>query len=196
MVADIKDFYLNTPMERYEYMRLPLSIIPDKIVDQYSLKDLVTPDGWVYIEIRKRMYGIKQAGLIANVRLTAHLAKYGYAPTPRTPGLWRHHTCNISFCLVIDDFGVKYSKLSKTFTLSPPTGKENFIVASLSNGTTPKNLSTSLCPTMFLPLFTSSDTTHQPAVKMHPTSGLNPLTAPKYNMHLILTPVLRSTNPK
>ncbi len=108
MVADIKDFYLNTPMERYEYMRLPLSIIPDKIVDQYSLKDLVTPDGWVYIEIRKRMYGIKQAGLIANVRLTAHLAKYGYAPTPRTPGLWRHHTCNISFCLVIDDFGVKY----------------------------------------------------------------------------------------
>jgi hypothetical protein len=85
MVAGIKDFYLNTPMERYEYMRLPLSIIPDEIVDQYSLKDLVTPDGWVYIEIRKGMYGLKQAGLIANVRLTAHLAKYGYAPTPRTP---------------------------------------------------------------------------------------------------------------
>jgi hypothetical protein len=57
MVADIKDFYLITPMERYKYMRLPLSIIPDEIVYQYSLKNLVTPDGWVYIEIRKGMYG-------------------------------------------------------------------------------------------------------------------------------------------
>jgi hypothetical protein len=29
-----------------------------------------------------------------------------------------------------------------------------------------------------------------------PHKWINPLTAPKYNMHLILTPVLRSTNPK
>jgi hypothetical protein len=86
MVADIKDFYLNTPMERYEYMQLPISIIPDEIVQQYLLQTLATPGGWVYMEIRKSMYGLKQADLIANVRLTAHLAKYGYTPTPRSPG--------------------------------------------------------------------------------------------------------------
>jgi hypothetical protein len=61
------------------------------------------------MEICKGMYGLKQAGLIANVRLTAHLAKYGYTPTPRTPGLWCHQSRNVSlFCLVVNDFGVKY----------------------------------------------------------------------------------------
>jgi hypothetical protein len=35
MVVDIKDFYLKTPLERYEYMRLPLTLIPDEIRQQY-----------------------------------------------------------------------------------------------------------------------------------------------------------------
>jgi hypothetical protein len=60
------------------------------------------------MEIRKGMYGLKQAGIIANQRLTKHLAKFGYHPTPRTPGLWRHCTRNIAFALVVDDFGIKY----------------------------------------------------------------------------------------
>jgi hypothetical protein len=125
MVADIKDFYLNMPMERYEYMRLPLSIIPNGLVQQYSLQTLATPDGWVYMEIRKGMYGLKQAGLISNLCLAAHLAKYGYTPTPRTPGLWCHESRNISFTMPATS-----SKPFKIFTPSPPTGKVNFIVAS------------------------------------------------------------------
>ena len=67
MVSDIKDFYLNTQMEQYEYMRLPLSIIPNKIIQQYSLQALATPQGLVYIKICKGMYGLKQAGLLANI---------------------------------------------------------------------------------------------------------------------------------
>ena len=31
MCADIKDFYLNTEMERYEYMRLKADLIPEEI---------------------------------------------------------------------------------------------------------------------------------------------------------------------
>ena len=54
------------------------------------------------------MYGLKQAGLIANQQLQKHLAKFGYAPTARTPGLWTHSSCNIAFSLVNDNFGVKY----------------------------------------------------------------------------------------
>ena len=33
LVADFKDFYLNTKMDRYEYMRLKKDIIPREIID-------------------------------------------------------------------------------------------------------------------------------------------------------------------
>ena len=33
MTLDIKDFYLNTPMERYEYMRLRLADIPKDVIE-------------------------------------------------------------------------------------------------------------------------------------------------------------------
>jgi hypothetical protein len=49
-----------------EYMRLRLNIIPEEIIVKYNLRDLVDEEGWVYIEIRKGMYGLPQAGIIAN----------------------------------------------------------------------------------------------------------------------------------
>jgi hypothetical protein len=88
MGTDVKDFYLNTPMARYEYMRLPIRILPKEIVEQYQPLPLVH-EGWVYVEIWKGMYGLPQAGIIANQRLENHLAKYGYMPTYLTPGLIR-----------------------------------------------------------------------------------------------------------
>jgi hypothetical protein len=107
MGIDIKNFYLNTPLDRYEYMRFPAWMIPDKIMDQYNLHDLLH-DGYVYAEIRKGMYGLPQAGLLANKLLVKRLAKHGYAPTTHTHGLWKHSTRPILFSLVVDDFGVKY----------------------------------------------------------------------------------------
>jgi hypothetical protein len=65
MRADIKDFYLGTPMERFKYMRLPLPLIPQEIVDEYDLTPLVHK-GHVYLEIRQGMYGLPQAGILAN----------------------------------------------------------------------------------------------------------------------------------
>jgi hypothetical protein len=56
-------FYLNTPMPNPKYMRLCLNIIPDEIILHYNLCDIVTPDSWVYIVIRKGMYGLPQAGI-------------------------------------------------------------------------------------------------------------------------------------
>ena len=35
---DIKDFYLNTPMARREYMHLKLSNLPESVVQQYNLE--------------------------------------------------------------------------------------------------------------------------------------------------------------
>jgi hypothetical protein len=56
MSNDIKDFYLNTPMGRYKYMRiLQYEQIPDTIKQQYNLVSKVFYDkkgeGRVYIEI-------------------------------------------------------------------------------------------------------------------------------------------------
>jgi len=105
MTCDIKDFYLNTPMAWCEYMRLPLDLIPPAIVAQYNLATLAH-QGWVYIEINKGMYGLPQAGILANDQLTKHLAKYGYQPAPHMPGLWQHDTWPIVFTLVVDNFGI------------------------------------------------------------------------------------------
>ncbi len=107
MTADVKKFYLGTPLDRFEYMRLALDILPEEIIVQYDLRTLAT-HGYVYLEIRKGMYGLPQAGILANQRLTKHLATFGYFPTAQTPGLWRHQTRPIAFSLVVDDFGVKY----------------------------------------------------------------------------------------
>ena len=62
------------------------------------------------MEIRKGMPGIKQAGRLASDRLTNNLARNGYARIPHTPSLWYHHTSDLVFSLVVDDFGIKYTR--------------------------------------------------------------------------------------
>jgi hypothetical protein len=109
MTIDISDFYLNTPMDRYEYMRIPIALIPQAIIDQYKLEDIVS-NGFVMVEIRKGVYGLPQAGFLAHDQLIVFLADGGYFPAAHTPGLFLHKTKPISFTLCVDDFGVKYTK--------------------------------------------------------------------------------------
>ncbi len=108
MTIDIKDFYLNTPMARYEYMQLKLSDMPDDIIEHYNLRAITTADGFVYCKIWKGMYGLPQAGIIAQQLLETRLAAHGYRQSTTMPGLWGHDTRPICFTLVINDFGVKY----------------------------------------------------------------------------------------
>ena len=63
MTIDIKDYYLGTPMNRYEYMKIPVKHIPEDIMIQYNLKHLIVNDH-VMVEIRKGVYGLPQAGII------------------------------------------------------------------------------------------------------------------------------------
>jgi hypothetical protein len=107
MMMDIKNYYLGTPLPQFEYKKMLLSRFPEEIIQSYNLNNLAV-DGWVYIEIRKGMYGLKQAGLVANKLLKTLLAPFGYYPARQTPGLWLHNTRPISFTLVVDDFTVKY----------------------------------------------------------------------------------------
>ena len=107
MTVDIKNFYLNTPLDQYEYMRIPLDLIPEEVINEYNLRDIANK-GNIYMEIQQGMYGLKQAGILANKLLAKRLAKAGYTQTTHTPGLWKHAWRPITFTLVVDDFGVKY----------------------------------------------------------------------------------------
>ena len=106
-VADIANMYLETPMDRYEYMRMPIDLIPQEVIDHYDLLPKVK-NGFVYMEIIRGMYGLPQAGVLANKLLKQRLSKHGYYEVPHTPGLFRHVTRPIWFTLVVDDFGIKY----------------------------------------------------------------------------------------
>jgi hypothetical protein len=65
LVIDITNFYLNTPLGRFEYMVINLSSLPQETIDKYDLIELAQ-DRKLYIEIQKGMYGLPQAGILAN----------------------------------------------------------------------------------------------------------------------------------
>jgi hypothetical protein len=111
VILDMKDFYLNTPMKRCEYMQLKLNVIPEEIIIQYKFHEIATEDGCVYCKIQKGMYGLPQAGIIAQDLLQAHLAKVGYHQSKIIPGLWIHKTRKTCFMLVVDDFAIKYTSM-------------------------------------------------------------------------------------
>jgi len=65
------------------------------------------------------MYGLPQAGKLANTQLQNFLEPHGYHPCPITPGLWMHDTRPIQFTLVVDDFAVCYTdKVDATHLMS------------------------------------------------------------------------------
>ena len=51
--ADVKNFYLMTSLDRLEYMRIRIDLIPQKLIDLYDLGDKVKYDskgvGYVYM---------------------------------------------------------------------------------------------------------------------------------------------------
>jgi hypothetical protein len=62
---DLKNFYLNTRLDRPEYVRIKLADILQAFIDGYKLHKFVR-NSWVYFEMRHGMYGLQQAGVLAN----------------------------------------------------------------------------------------------------------------------------------
>ncbi len=108
MTLNLKYFYLMTPMKRYEYFRMKLELFPLDIINKYDLTNKVNHSGNVHCEVRQGMYGLPQAGIIAQELLKECLLKAGYSQSKITPGYWKHEWRPISFTLIVDDFGVKY----------------------------------------------------------------------------------------
>ncbi len=73
MTLKIKNFYLSAQ----EYMHIPFALSPPCIIEQYALKDKVL-NGHIYLEMRRAMWGLPQAGILANKLLKKRLAPHGY----------------------------------------------------------------------------------------------------------------------
>jgi hypothetical protein len=113
-------------------MVINLSSLPQETIGKYDSIEL-SRDGKVYIEIQKGMYGLPQAGILANKLLQRNLANDGYRPTTHTHDLWTHNTRPISFSLVVDDFGVTYVGREHPEHLMACIGK-NYNISSNWNG--------------------------------------------------------------
>ena len=91
MCLNIKIFYLCAPMERFEYMKMPIGIFQQHVIQEYNLREKVHNVS-VWIEIWRIIYGLPQAGKLANEFLKKKLVSDGYFEVNRTPGLWAHIT--------------------------------------------------------------------------------------------------------
>ena len=55
MILDISYLYLMTTPKRKEYVLLNF---PENVIEHYNLREKATPDGFVYVAIKRGMYGI------------------------------------------------------------------------------------------------------------------------------------------
>ena len=78
MTINISNFYLNSPLPHSEYIKIKINNISEEVIKEYKLRDKVTLNDYVYIMATKCMYGLPQAGLIANKLLEEQLNKHGY----------------------------------------------------------------------------------------------------------------------
>jgi hypothetical protein len=79
----------------------------EDVIEHYNLKEIGTPDSTEYCKVHQGMYGLPQAGIIAQLLLKECLNKHGYHQSQTTPGLWTQVSCPISFSLIVDNFGIK-----------------------------------------------------------------------------------------
>ncbi len=50
--GDIKSFFLKTPLDQLEYMKMPMKFFPKEFKGTYNLKSKAT-NGYIYMEIAK-----------------------------------------------------------------------------------------------------------------------------------------------
>ncbi len=107
MCLEFKQFYLTAALEYFKYMKIPPTLFPAWTIEQYKLKELAL-DSWAYIEMRQAVWGLPQAGILANKHLRRKLAPFEYYKSTNTPGLWCHKFKPITFTLAVNNFGVKF----------------------------------------------------------------------------------------
>ena len=90
--------------------------------------------GFIYLEIRRIIYGLPQLGMLTNKYLKEKLAHHGYYKVPHTPGLWKYISHPVQLSLVVDNFGVKYVGQEHVDHLTVPS-RENLQSAKIRKET-------------------------------------------------------------
>jgi hypothetical protein len=65
MCLKIKNFYLTAALDRFKYMKMPILLFPTWIIAQYNLQKYVL-NNFIYLEMRRAVWGLPQAGILAN----------------------------------------------------------------------------------------------------------------------------------
>lgn len=114
LTADISDFYLGTKLDTPEYMSIKRKQVPDDIMREYGLTEKsFDANHCIYVEVVNSIYGLPQAGKVAQDALLKHLKDHGYHQAPNTPCLFRHRSKQTAFTLIVDDFLIKYQNRSE-----------------------------------------------------------------------------------
>ena len=108
MSIDISNFFLSSTMPQPEFMKIHRDDIPTDILTKYNATSMMDKTNYIYFQINKGMYGLKQAAILAYKQLKQNLAQHGYHPIPHSVGMWKHKTRKTLFCLCVDDFGIQY----------------------------------------------------------------------------------------
>jgi hypothetical protein len=103
---DLKDFYIGAKLDRKEYLKIPRKAIPPCIISEFQLEPFFHKN-CILFEVSKCLWGLPQAGHLSQKRLIEHLAKNGYKQNPIIPCLFSNESKTITFCLVVDDFGIR-----------------------------------------------------------------------------------------
>jgi hypothetical protein len=106
---DIINFYLSAPLDRFEYMKICLTLYPQRTIQQYDLNTNALNE-YVYLEMNCAVWGLPQAGILANKLLRKRLMPHGYYKCADTLSLWKAKMHQISFTLVVDNFCIKKVK--------------------------------------------------------------------------------------
>jgi hypothetical protein len=109
MTMDIKDFYLGTPLEISQYIKVDCKFITPECMDKYDLHKFVH-NGYILHKVDKSIYGLKEAGRLSQDKLISHLEPAGYIQCPNVPCLFIHKERDTKFSLIVDDFLVMYRK--------------------------------------------------------------------------------------
>jgi hypothetical protein len=62
---DIKHFYLTAVLKYFDYIKIPLTSLPLWIAEHYDL-DKHALNEYVHLEMRRAVWGLLQAGILAN----------------------------------------------------------------------------------------------------------------------------------
>ena len=103
----LKDIFLHTPMHSPELMKLAVKYFLHDIIENYNLNDSVH-NGYIFIKIKRGMYGLKQASVLAYQYLSKLLTDGEYTQILGSLGMWKHETRKTLFCLCVGDFGMTY----------------------------------------------------------------------------------------